>query len=278
MQEIHDGLKPILDYLLEQRSLDFSGCHGAMLERRIGQRLAAVTCNTFDEYFVFLKKQSDEIDHLLDVITINVSRFFRDPLTFEFLGERLLPAIIQEKIRNQESSLRIWSAGCAMGEEPYSLAILLKEILLKTGMKMNIHLFATDIDAGALAAAVKGIYAQESIENVKFQHFCRYFIPEGESFRLREEIKEQVSFSLYDMLDKKHRVPPVSIFGGFDLVLCRNLLIYFNTEYQGTIIARLHQALAQNGCLVLGEVEAPTMNYNRHFTRQADYLPIYWKR
>ncbi|MFH0781733.1 MAG: protein-glutamate O-methyltransferase CheR [Pseudomonadota bacterium] len=278
MQEIHDGLKPLLDYLLEQRGLDFSGYHAAMLERRIGQRLSAVRCQNFGEYRSFLEEQSDEIDRLVDVVTINVSRFFRDGLTFEFLAERILPAIIQEKIRKMEHSLRVWSAGCAMGEEPYSVAILIGELLEKAGVTMHVHLFATDIDARALAGAAKGLYSQESVENVKFRLLHKYFIPAGEGFRLKQTIKDQVSFSLYDMLDKKHRVPPTSIFGDFDLVLCRNLLIYFNSEYQETIFAKLYQALAQNGCLILGEVEAPTMKHRRYFNRQVDYLPIYWKR
>lgn len=278
MQETHGGLKLILDYLLEKRGLDFSGCHAAMLERRVGQRLAAVTCQNYDEYRSFLEKHNDELDRLVDVVTINVSRFFRDGLTFEFLAERILPAIIQEKIRKMEHSLRVWSAGCAMGEEPYSVAILINELLEKAGVTLHVHLFATDIDAAALAEAAKGLYSRESVENVKLRLLDKYFTPVREGFRLNQTVKEQVSFSLYDMLDKKHRVPPASIFGGFDLVLCRNLLIYFNTEYQETIFAKLYQALAPNGCLVLGEAEAPTMKYNRYFNRQLDYLPVYWKR
>ena len=274
----YGGLKPIVDYLLERRGFDFSGYHRAMLRRRIGQRLVEVRCENLDEYLFFIERHSDEIDKLLDALTINVSQFFRDPLTFELLADRVLPEILQEKIRQREHSLRIWSAGCAMGEEPYSVAILVHELLEKKGLTMNVHIFATDIDAGVLAGAAKGVYAEASVENIKYRLLHKYFTQAGEDFRLLPEIREQVSFSLYDMLDTKHCVPPASIFGNFDLVLCRNLLIYFNTLYQETIFAKLHHALAKNGCLILGEAEAPTINYQRYFKRQLDFSPIYWKR
>ncbi len=273
----YGGLKPIIDYLLERRGFDFSGYHPAMLTRRIEQRLVAVSCENFDEYLCFVERHSDEIDKLLGALTINVSQFFRDPLTFELLADRVLPAILQEKARLHDPSLRIWSAGCAMGEEPYSVAILVHELLEKEGLTMNVHIFATDIDAGVLAGAATAVYSEASVANIKYHLLSKYFTQIGEDFRLHPEISDQVSFSLYDMLDKKHCVPPASIFGNFDLVLCRNLLIYFNTLYQETIFAKLHRALAKNGCLILGEAEAPTIKYQRYFKRQLDFSPIYWK-
>ena len=273
----YDGLKPIVDYLLEVRGFDFSGYHRAMLTRRIEQRLAAVSCEYFHEYLYFIERHNDEIDKLLGVLTINVSQFFRDPLTFELLADRVLPTILQEKARQHDPSLRIWSAGCAMGEEPYSVAILVHELLQKEGLAMNVHIFATDIDEAVLAAAATAVYAEASIANIKYRLLDKYFTRVGEGFRLLPEITEQVSFSLYDMLDKKHCVPPASIFGNFDLVLCRNLLIYFNTLCQETIFAKLHHALANHGCLILGEAEAPTIKYQRYFKRQLDFSPIYWK-
>jgi chemotaxis protein methyltransferase CheR len=218
------------------------------------------------------------LDHLLDVLTIHVSRFFRDTLTFELIADRILPAVLLEKIRAQDPSLRIWSAGCAMGEEPYSMAILIRELLEKEKVAMNLHLFATDIDTKVLADAAKALYPLASVENIKHRLLMKYFTPEGASFRLIPEIREGVTFSLYDMLDKKHTVPPESVFGNFDLVFCRNLLIYFNSEYQETILTKLHRSLAGNGYLVLGEAEAPTLAWQCHFDRVFDFSPIYRKR
>ncbi len=273
-----EALEPILRYLLERRGLDFSGCHHPMLERRIGQRLSATACAGTSEYFSYLQANEDELDRLIDVVTINVSGFFRDSLTFEILAERILPAIILEKIRARDHSLRVWSAGCSNGEEPYSVAILIHELLEKEGMAMDVRIFATDIDKGALEGAEKTVYPRTSIENVKHRLLTKYFVAEGASFRLSRKIKELVTFSYYDILDKRHGVPQESVFGSFDIVLCRNLLIYFNTEYQEAVLEKLYHSLAGNGYLVLGEAETPTIKYRRRFTRLIDFSPIYRKR
>ena len=277
IEEKYGGLKPILDYVMGKRGFDFSGYHPAMLERRIGKRLSATACKDFSEYLSCLQGEPFELDQLLHVITINVSRFFRDTLTFELIADRILPTIIQDKRQSKDHSLRLWSAGCARGEEPYSLAILIHELIRKEELSLNLHIFATDIDGGTLADAGKAIYPLSSIENMKHRLLTKYFTQEGGSFRLIPEIKNLVTFSLYDMLDKKHSVPPESVFGNFDLVLCRNLLIYFNPEYQETIFQKLHHSLARKGYLILGEAETPTMTYQRHFSRVIDFSPIYRK-
>jgi len=276
-QEQVRELESILDFLMEKRGFDFSGYRPAMLARRIGKRLTTTACKDFSEYLSCLKENPAELDNLLDVITINVSRFFRDSLTFELIADRILPAIILEKARLKDHSLRIWSAGCARGEEPYSLAILIHELLEKEDVAMNLHLFATDIDCGAIADAEKALYPLSSVENIKHRLLMKYFATEGTCFRLIPDIQKRVTFSLYDMLDKKHRVPPESVFGNFDLVLCRNLLIYFNIEYQETIFAKLYHSLANNSILILGEAEEPTMTYRRHFSRVVDFSPIFRK-
>lgn len=276
-QETGRRLKPILDYLMDKRGFDFSGYHQPMIERRIRQRLDATNCSDFSGYLSCLQENPDELNHLLDVITINVSRFFRDTLTFELIADRILPAIIQEKGKVQDHSLRVWSAGCAKGEEPYSLAILIHELLMKEDVVMNLHIFATDIDSWAISDAEKAVYSLASVENIKHRLLMKYFKPEGNSFRLIPEIMDLVNFSQYDMLDKKHGVPQESVFGNFDLVLCRNLLIYFNTEYQESIFARLYHSLAKNSYLILGEAEAPTIKYRHNFSRVFDFSPIYRK-
>ncbi len=273
-----EDLMPILEYLNEKRGFDFTGYHQPMLARRIGQRLTATACKGFREYLTYLQQNHGEFDHLIDIITINVSRFFRDTLTFELLADRILPAIIQEKAAAQDHSLRVWSAGCAKGEEPYSLAILIHELLCKEDVAMHRHIFATDIDGGALKDAEQAVYPLTSVEHIKHRLLTKYFTPEGPSFRLIPEIKQLVQFSFYDMLDKKHSVPPESVFGNFDLVFCRNVLIYFNSECQEAIFERLYHALARNSYLILGESETPTMTYRHHFSRVFDFSPIYRKR
>ncbi|PKL38233.1 MAG: chemotaxis protein CheR [Candidatus Riflebacteria bacterium HGW-Riflebacteria-1] len=275
---VNNLLLPILDYLMEKRGFDFSGYRAAMLERRISRRLAATRCKDFHRYLTFLQNNPAELDMLLDAITINVSSFFRDPLTFELLADRIIPSILESKFRLKDDSIRIWSAGCAMGEEPYSLAIIIHELLQKEKLRITPHIFATDIDAKALKEAEKAVYKTSSLENIKQRQITRYFTQASQAFQLLPEIINMVTFSQYDMLDQKRRVPPASIFGNFDLILCRNLLIYFNTDYQKTIFTKLHHALAQNGILILGQAEAPGPKHQHFFSRIIDFSPIYRKR
>jgi len=267
----------ILDYLMEQRGVDFSGYYPAMLMRQMGHRLDVLNCNDFEDYLSFIKGNTEELDTLLDVITINVSHFFRDPLTFELLAESILPSILLGKVQNGDDTLRIWSTGCSMGEEAYSIAILIQELLFKQGLAMKLHLFGTDIDTKILGRAATAVYPVASVENVKYGLLKKYFIPAGKEFMIIPEIKRQVTFSFYDILDKKHTVPPDSIFGNFDLVLCRNLLIYFNTEYQETILAKLLYALTPKGYLILGKTESLPIKSQQYFNRIVDFRPIYRK-
>ncbi|SMP53539.1 chemotaxis protein methyltransferase CheR [Desulfonatronum zhilinae] len=278
MEGIDPSLGQILEHLLENRGIDFSGYHPAMLERRVKQRLRVAGCGDVAGYRAFLLNNPGEIDNLLDAITINVSRFFRDTLTFELIADQILPALAKAKMNRNEASLRIWSAGCARGEEPYSMAMLTRELRNKEGWPEHVHCFATDIDPKALGAAGKAQYTSESLKNVKFRLLNKYFSRQGELFALNPEIREMVSFSQYDLLDKTRGVPPESVFGGFDLVLCRNVLIYFNLHYQARIFERLHRALNPNGFLVLGMAEALPEKYRSRFQRVFAFSSIYGRR
>ncbi len=271
-------LKPILDYITEQRGVDFSGYRASMLRRRIDRRMAVTGSPTTEAYLAHLRDHAPEMDDLLDALTINVSRFFRNTLTFEYLADLLLPVIVLGKTRSGNGSLRVWSAGCAQGEEPYSLAILLKELLSKEGIALDLHLFSTDISLTALKRAREAVYTAESVAGVKYRLLRKYFAPEGSAFKLASEIREMVTFCRHNLLDKRHSVPQESIYGDFDIVLCRNVLIYVDARHQETIFARLHHALAAGGYLVLGEAESPTGAYERHFARVTDCGRIYQKR
>ncbi len=267
----------ILNYLNDKRGFDFTGCHQDMLLRRLGKRLTATASKDCRDYLACLHQNEEELDRLVDVLTINVSRFFRDPLTFELIAERILPTVMRKKVDQGGSSLRIWSAGCARGEEPYSLAILIHELLEKEAHQLDLNLFATDIDAKALRDAREARYAQADVDQMKYRHLLKYFKQEGDLFRLIPEIKSLVNFSLYDILDKQHKTPPESVFGGFDLVLCRNLLIYFRPECQEQIFEKLYHAIVPNGTLILGEAETLPMTLRHLFSREFELSPIYRK-
>ncbi len=150
----------VLNELIERRGFDFTGYHPDMLLRRIDKRVVATGSKDFIDYLACLQRDEKELDRLLNVLTINVSQFFRDTLTFELIARRILPPLIREKVGRADSSLRIWSAGCARGEEPYSVAILIHELLEKEEGVMDLHLCATDINAKALTDAQEARYTQ----------------------------------------------------------------------------------------------------------------------
>ena len=270
-------LKSIIDYLKKNRGVDFSGYRPSMIERRVRQRLAALKCEDYNEYFCRMQENDAELDRLIDVLTINVSRFFRNTLSFEYFTDKVLSVIVQQKADAGDRSLRIWSTACSTGEEPYSVAIIINEFLKKEKMDLKLNIFATDIDDSALKSAKKGVYRLESVENIKYRLLRRYFTADGEFFKLGSEIKDLVMFTHYDMLDGRRYVPSESVFGNFDIVLCCNLLIYFDATHQERIFGKLHHALADDGCLILGEAEAPTGKYQRRFRRINDCCHIYRK-
>ena len=276
--EMTKDLALILNYLNEKRGVDFSGYCISMVERRLRHRFSSIKCGSYKDYLNYLQENPDELDNLLDVLTINVSRFFRDTLTFEYIADIVLPAIVYEKKKANDNSIRVWSSGCAKGEEAYSIAILIHELFEKEALKTNISIFATDIDSQILKKAKKAAYPFESIKSVKYRLLKKYFTSEEETYQLMPVIRNLVSFSVYDILDKKSYAPPESVFGSFDMVLCRNVLIYFDTEHQDQIFDRLYRSMSKNAYLVLGEAETPSTNYQGRFRKVNECCHIYQKR
>lgn len=270
-------LTNILNLLKEQRGFDFSGYRTSMLERRVQKRMYATNNKNFDDYLAYLHQNSDELDNLIDVFTINVSRFYRNSLTFEYIRNRIVPDLFQSKVQEKNSSIRIWSAGCSFGEEPYSMALIMNEFLKKEENTIKLNIFATDIDKKALSRAAVGSYGFNSIENIKIGILEKYFTQKDEQFKISAAIRKLVQFSFHDILDKNSFVPPDSIFGGFDIVLCRNVLIYFNLDYQKIIFDRLCRSLNKNGYLILGEAEVPIEDFKHKFRRENKCCKIYRK-
>lgn len=267
----------ILNYLHDQRGYDFTGNRLSMLERRISKRFFPTKTKDFEKYFQYLQKNQQELDHLIDTLTINVSSFFRDPLVFGHV-EKIISGIIAEKIEKKEHSLRIWSAGCAYGEEPYSVALIVAECLKKEKAVIKINIFATDIDKKGVNLAQKGKYKIDALKDIQFGILNQYFNIDKDVFKIDKSIKEMVNFSVYDLLDKRGFIPPESIFGNFDMVLCRNVLIYFNFDFQEKIFDKLYRSLNRGGYLVLGEAEVPIEKYKNEFRRIERCCKIYQKR
>jgi chemotaxis protein methyltransferase CheR len=271
-------LERVLNYLNQKRGFDFSGYRASMVERRMEKRLTPSKCADFPEYLEYLKQHPHELDNLVDVLTINVSRFFRNTLAFDYVTDKILPAVVFDKLSGRDPSLRVWSAGCATGEEPYSVAILIQELRRKEKFNLSVNIFATDIDERALKKAKTAVYPYASIKNIKYRLLKRYFEAHGKHFQLSPEIQNMVAFSPYDMLDKRGYAPPESVFGGFDMIFCKNVLIYFTQEYQDRIFDKLHRSLANGGYLVLGEAEIPARKYQDGFRKVNECCSIYRKR
>lgn len=246
----------VINELKQVRGVDFSGYRRAMLLRRLAARMAKLHLTSQAAYLARLKSVPAECDRLLETIAINVSSFFRNALVFELMRETILPEIIERKRRGSPGDIRVWSAGCGNGEEAYSIAILVHDLLKGEQSNGCPYIFATDIDAAALATARVGAYERESFATTKLGVIDRYFKPTKTGFQVRPFLRKMVRFSWHDLASDGIVAPPESIFGAFDLVLCRNVLIYFQREHQVRILARLHKAIAGNGYLVLGEAES----------------------
>jgi chemotaxis protein methyltransferase CheR len=241
----------LLELVLKKTGTDLSGYRKPTLSRRISERLFRLGMDA-DQYLRACRDDPEECGELVNAVTINVSSFFRNPVAFEIIAQSVLPRLIDLS----RPELRVWSAGCAAGEEAYSLAMLILRAL-KSDRNNNTkpRIFATDIDRNVLQKARKAFYCRESLIDTKLGIIDDFFSSVKDGFQLCSEVKEMVNFSFYDLLSDQTVVPAKSIYGSFDIVLCRNVLIYFSAEQQIQVFQKLYKALAKGGYLVLGDSE-----------------------
>jgi len=240
----------LLEVVRTQVGMDLTGYSRSVLSRRIAERRTHWGLDA-DPYISLCRADAKECATLADTLAIHVSSFFRNPIVFEILAQSVLPRRMEEK-----DDIRVWSAGCATGEEPYSVAILIQEEIRKS-QRSNIQpmIFATDVDREILKAAETAHYPKESLNDTKLGWVNTYFSSEKEGFQLSSDVRKMVHFSVDNILSQGAGAPAESIFGSFDLILCRNVLIYFTEEKQKQILQRLYASLAKDGTLVLGDSE-----------------------
>lgn len=239
-------ISQIYRIIFEEKGVDFSQYKKNTLTRRIERRLAALKIETLNDYVDYLKMNIDEVTNLYNDILIGVTEFFRDPEVFEEIKEQI--ALLLEK-KEQGEEIRFWSIGCSTGEEAYTLAIILSEILQEKITKYKVKIFATDIDDESLKIARAGIYAETSLTNVNKNLVNKYFSIHKNQFEIKKSIRELVVFS-------KHNIISDSPFLRADLISCRNMLIYFNNTLQSRFFPIVHYALKDNGILLLGKSES----------------------
>ncbi|WP_437694171.1 CheR family methyltransferase [Sorangium sp. So ce176] len=240
-------LQPLLDLVRERSGIDFKKYKQATILRRLRRRMAATNVETIDQYVRYLADRPEEHQRLVNSFLIKVTEFMRDPELFTHLREVILPSLI-EHARADNKSLRIWSAGCATGEEAYSLAILISELLGDELDSFHVRIFSTDLDPEAVAFARRGIYGAATVEGLPPELIEHNFVALDGQYQVKKRIRNLTVFGEHDL---GQRAP----FPHLDLVLCRNVLIYFTSELQRRTLHLFAFSLREGGYLVLGKAE-----------------------
>ncbi|MEU4508563.1 CheR family methyltransferase [Nonomuraea wenchangensis] len=236
-------LDDLLLLLKETRGFDFTGYKRNTLVRRIARRLEALKLDAYGEYRDYLELHPEEYTRLFDSLLINVTSFFRDAAAWQRLRESVLPTLMEH-----DQPIRVWSAGCATGEEAYTIAMVLAEELGVDAFRERVKIYGTDLDEKALHLARTGVYAERALGEVPLDLRETYFEPVEHGFTFRRDLRRQLIFGRNDLT----RDAPIS---RVDLLLVRNTLMYFNTEMQLNVVRRFHFALADTGFLFLGKAE-----------------------
>ncbi|MBE7637792.1 response regulator [Sneathiella sp. P13V-1] len=245
---LESWLPEIVNLLRTRTSYNFSQYKTGTIQRRIERRIGISNVEgDVSRYLEILRSDPDELEHLANDLLINVTSFFRDVEVFDSLVRDIIPKIVANKVSGQP--VRIWSAGCSTGQEAYSLAMLFLEEIAASGHDIKLQVFASDVDPDAIAQAREGLYPDAIEAELTPARLNRFFVKEDHSYRVTEELRSTVIFTVHDVLGD----PP---FSRLDFVSCRNLLIYLEPAAQTKIISVFHFSLHKNGVLLLGGSES----------------------
>lgn len=246
----------LLRGLAEAHGLDLTPYDTTFLRKALDQRVAATGCANLAAYGGYLAEHRVEAAVLEQSLRIIYSEFFRNPLAFALLEQLILPGVIEAKARTGRGEIRVWSAGCATGQEAWSVAMLLDELTAtECAPPIAYRIFATDRSEPDLALARTGSYDAAAVGNVQARRLRAHFSRHGDAFVIAPRLRARVEFSDDDLLDANSASPAASIYGDFDLVLCSNVLLYYRAETRQFILDKLCRALAPGGYLVTGETE-----------------------
>jgi two-component system CheB/CheR fusion protein len=243
----------LLQYLRINRGFDFTGYKRSTLMRRVTKQMETLNIDSFGNYQDYLEVHPDEFKNLFNTILINVTAFFRDSSAWDYLAKEIIPNIIKNKPK--DGLIRFWSAGCASGQEAYTLAIIVAEILGVEEFRQRVKIYATDVDEEALTQSRQASYSAKNIIEIPLGLRDKYFDIVNKNYIFRQDLRRCVIFGRHDLLQDA----PIS---RLDLLICRNTLMYFNSEIQGKIINRFHFALNDHGYLFLGKAEMLVMHSN----------------
>lgn len=237
----------LLDYLKHNRGCDLTGYKRSTLVRRFAQRMYSININSYQDYLQYLQSHDKEWMALLDTVLINVTNFFRDRDAWDYLAAEIIPQIIASK--QPEESIRVWSAGCASGQEVYSLLMLFAQALGIESCLRRVQFYATDVDQAAIKQARLATYSSQEVTGIPPDLLDKYFEQNDQGyFVFHQKLRSKIIFGNHNLAEDA----PMS---KIDLLTCRNALMYFNLVTQASILVRFHFALKSNGFLFLGKSE-----------------------
>ncbi len=261
MHLLHDGAlsaqayRTIVEIVYEHSRIKLGNDKQTLLSNRLGKRLRELGIATYDDYCARLKSlgAQEEIEHLVDLISTNHTRFYREPDHFTYLPEKILPGPIP-RLHSERAPLRIWSAASSSGEEPYTLAIVLSEYL-RAHPSLTWKIEASDISRSILAKAERAIYRMDAVEPVPMELLKRYFqkgVGEHDGYcRVRKELREKVRYARVNLFQPEYPITPKQ-----HVIFCRNVMIYFDIPSREAAVKRLTQHLAPGGFLIVGHSES----------------------
>lgn len=260
----------VLNEIYEGRGLDFSQYRYKFLQRRINSRVKSTNSSSYQDYFRILKNNRDEMEALLNALTINVTQFFRDPIVFEGIKNKVIPAVIKEKA-SPSANIRIWSCGASAGEEAVSVLILFLERLKEDIENFCFYIYCTDIDKDVIKKAKEGIYKEYEFKTMHPALREKYFIDLGGGlFRRKKELDKFLIFKQHDVISN---LPLCSM----DMIMCRNLFIYFERPLQKLCVEKFYRSLNRGGVFVLGLTEFLLEVYSGRFVAFDRSLRLYRK-
>ena len=261
VQMTDEEFRLIRDIIYSHCGLFFTDESKYLLEKRLARRLGAHQLATFKDYYHFLKygrKKEQELSDIMDILTTNETYFFRESFQLKAFTDEIIPELKAAKEQKGEKVLRIWSAGCSSGEEPYTIAMLLLEMGGFDGWRIEI--VGTDISHRVLQQARKGMYGRSSFRTTEEDFLRRYFQDQDGQFRIADRAKELVTISHLNLFDENR----IALLGKMDVIFCRNVIIYFDQVAKKRVVEAFYRSMREGGYLLLGHSES-LMNISNAF-------------
>lgn len=248
----------LLFKIKQKLGVDFTDYRLPCLKRRIDSRIRSNHLENYRDYAHFLERNSIELDQLLKTLTIHLTEFFRDKPAWRIIQQQIIPLIVQQKSIQKDKHINVWSAGSSSGEEAYTLAILFDAILGQQIKNFSLKIYGTDIDKDSLQKAVQGSYPKKFMHYIPRKILNDYFSFDGNYYQINENMRRITQFQYSDLVSSEINVP-------MDLIVCRNVLIYFNRKLQMKTLEKFSRLLKEGGFLMLGKTESIVFNSQDHF-------------